>query len=652
MRRSLHRVIVVIVAVVTAVALAGPVAHASARTGSAGRPYVHGGRTVPTYSYANAIRESVWVDTKLDDDGDGKPDRVAVDIVRPRVPARSGVKVPVIMEASPYYSCCGRGNESQLKKYDADGTITSMPLYYDNYFVPRGYAFVGVDLPGTNRSTGCPDVGGPEEIGGAKAVIDWLNGRATAHYADGSPAVAAWTTGTVGMIGKSWDGTIANGVAATGVRGLATIVPVSGISSWYDYMRLDGVLRSTDYPGWLASFVNGRPNDTCATETAALNTAGDDATGDVNRFWDQRDYVARAGHVRASVFIAHGLNDQNVFARNFADWWRALGRHHVPRMMWLHQEGHTDPFDIRRSAWVRQLHLWFDHWLQHLPNGVMHQPTVQLERDPNQWHGQSSYPAPGAHRVRLSPAASSSGAGTLGRGRGSGTQTITDNTALTETQAVSDPNTARTDRLAFLTGRFTRRLHVSGTPTVRLHFKASKPDTELTAKLVDYGTATRDQYLANDLSGITTLDTSSCWGESTAADSACYRDTAEVTKTTDYGVLSRGWTDGAHHVSLRRYTPLTPGRWYTMTIRLQPQDQILAKGHTLGLVLSLSDTENTDPQTTGATVTVDLAHSSLSLPVAGPAALGRPSRAPHVTVTASPHATTRHATNPPVPAAR
>ncbi|MFE2963143.1 CocE/NonD family hydrolase [Streptomyces sp. NPDC059340] len=46
-------------------------------------------------------------------------------------------------------------------------------------------------------------------------------------------AQANWTDGATGMIGKSWDGSIANGVAATGVKGLRTIVPVSSISSWY-----------------------------------------------------------------------------------------------------------------------------------------------------------------------------------------------------------------------------------------------------------------------------------------------------------------------------------------------------------------------------------------------------------------------------------
>lgn len=57
------------------------------------------GESRPVYSYENAIRESVWVDTGLDGDGDGRTERVAVDIVRPREPAVQGRRIPVIMDA-------------------------------------------------------------------------------------------------------------------------------------------------------------------------------------------------------------------------------------------------------------------------------------------------------------------------------------------------------------------------------------------------------------------------------------------------------------------------------------------------------------------------------------------------------------------------
>lgn len=41
------------------------------------------------------------------------------------------------MPASPYFLCLGRGNESEVKKYDAEGNPMKFPLFYDNYFVPR-----------------------------------------------------------------------------------------------------------------------------------------------------------------------------------------------------------------------------------------------------------------------------------------------------------------------------------------------------------------------------------------------------------------------------------------------------------------------------------------------------------------------------------
>ncbi len=194
----------------------------------------------------------MYLRAPFDSDGDCVRDRVAVDIIRPAEAAAAGVKVPVIMDASPYFRCCGRGNESETKTYESDGTIGKLPLFYDNYFVPRGYAVAGVDLVGTARSTDCGDVGARYEVRGAKAAIDWLNGRLPGYDLQGKRVTADWTNGKVGMIGKSWDGTIANGVAGTGVDGLETVVPISAISSWYDSIRFGAVLRSSGYVHFLA----------------------------------------------------------------------------------------------------------------------------------------------------------------------------------------------------------------------------------------------------------------------------------------------------------------------------------------------------------------------------------------------------------------
>jgi X-Pro dipeptidyl-peptidase len=49
------------------------------------------------------------------------------------------------------------------------------------------------------------------------------------------------------MVGSSYEGTLANQVATTGVEGLRTIIPISAISSWYDYYRANGLVVSPHY---------------------------------------------------------------------------------------------------------------------------------------------------------------------------------------------------------------------------------------------------------------------------------------------------------------------------------------------------------------------------------------------------------------------
>ncbi|MDT8915342.1 Xaa-Pro dipeptidyl-peptidase [Amycolatopsis sp. PS_44_ISF1] len=594
-------------AVVVAAGLVVPVQAASAATG-----------TDPVYDFAGAVRETVWVDIGRDGDGDGRSDRVAADIVRPKEPAAQGTKIPVIMDASPYYSSVGRGNESEFKTYDQQGRPVGFPLFYDNYFVPRGYAVVLVDLAGTNRSTGCVDVGGTSDVQSAKKVIDWLNGRATGYSAKsgGSQVTPGWANGSVGMIGKSYDGTIANGVAATGVDGLKTIVPISGISSWYDYYRSDGASFGFD-PDGLAETVEARNGgQDCSAENGKL-AQGATANGDYGPLWAERDYVKQAKNVKASVFLSHGVNDLNVKTINFGQWWDALAANGVPRKIWLAQTGHVDPFDYRRAQWVDTLHQWFDHYLMGIDNGIEKQPMATVERQPDQWADQSSYPAAGVSATTLRPhAGATAGVGTLSPSAASGTASFTDNLRGTENGWAANPAATSANRVLYSTGTLSSSLQVSGTSSITVTATPSTSSARLSAMLVDYGSATIRNY-AGPGEGIKTGTSETCWGENAPGDDACYKVTSADTTKVGYTVISRGWADLANYQSLSQEQPLTPGRPYTMTFRLASTDHVVPPGHSLALIIGGTDTDVITGPSKGPKLTLDLAKTSVQVPLVG-----------------------------------
>ncbi|GLW07833.1 X-Pro dipeptidyl-peptidase [Microtetraspora sp. NBRC 13810] len=571
------------------------------------------GRTQPVFSYADAIREYVYVESSVDSDGDGANDRVRVDVIRPRE-SGPGLKVPAIIDESPYYDNSGRGNEAERKVYDEAGNPVKFPLFYDNYFVPRGYAVLNVDMIGTTKSDGCPDTGGPADVLGGKAVIDWLNGRARAFGPDGSPVSATWSSGKAGMIGKSYDGTLANAVAATGVRGLETIVPISAISTWYRYQRSNGVVYNFNYASYLSNVVDTDPVEKCAAVRARMDAEDGDDTGNYNAFWAERDYihgtVAQASKVRASVFAVHTVNDMNVKPDHFSTWWKALGDRNVPRKVWIGQYEHVDPFDFRRDEWVDTLHRWFDYWLYGVRNGIMQEPRADVQIDATTWITQRDWPAPQAVTVPFRPDSD----GTLGllpERRGT-TATFTD-VRQSEDAMVADADVVKPGRLAYVTGELPLDLRLSGTPTVDLRVALDKPTANLTALLVDFGTSSRVDWRVGG--GISTLTEESCHGDAVATDDGCYRTTATRVAERPLEIVARGFVDVQNRDSLTESKPLPAGQFAQVRWQTLPQDYTFKKGHRLGLVLAGTNSSRSAEPATGAVVTVDLARSKVDVPL-------------------------------------
>src|SRR5215469_727588 len=322
------------------------------------------------------VRGEAWVQTTDDTDNDGVPDRIHVDITRPAETANPacGYKAPVILEESPYYAGIGPeftwpvdyelGNPPPPRvpepNWTARNTSPIISTIYESTWLPRGFAVVHAEGPGTGLSTGCPTGGDTNETEAGKAVVEWLNGKAPAFSSPTSDqqVYANWTNGNVGMTGTSYNGTLAEAVATTGVQGLKAIVPVSGISDWYDYYRANGMVRAPfTFQGEdldvLADVVYSRADRSiCRSEIDGLVNEEDRVTGDFSQYWAARDYMPDVRHVHAAVLMAHGNNDFNVMTKNMAQFYEAIKAQGVPHMLYFHQAGHGGaPPDVLMNLW-------------------------------------------------------------------------------------------------------------------------------------------------------------------------------------------------------------------------------------------------------------------------------------------------------------
>ena len=76
------------------------VAQQSAPAATAAKPVFVDGQAqiVPAFEDQTAwIRQTLWVETEFDSDGDGKHDRMFVDVTRPKQTETEGLKVPVAL---------------------------------------------------------------------------------------------------------------------------------------------------------------------------------------------------------------------------------------------------------------------------------------------------------------------------------------------------------------------------------------------------------------------------------------------------------------------------------------------------------------------------------------------------------------------------
>ncbi len=593
------------------------------------------------------VRFCVYVETNYDTDGDGKRDLVKALVQLPRE-ALDGLQVPTIYEARPYITGCTAGATPYVDgEYDLDsmynqpaartpaGTYTTAAAvananpddwYYWNeyenmydyedltwydYYLVRGFAVVECGGLGTKGSEGFETCGTDLEIDAFKCVIEWLHGDRVA-YTDKTSNLAItadWSTGKVGMTGRSYAGTTQFGLATTGVEGLETIVPVAGIASWYEYTNSQGVSTGrVAYSDWLAWYCAGRYLDPDDYATIAdgygkyLNQIKNDQlalNGDYGEHWATRDYTLDWENIKCPALIVHGLNDTNVRTKEFDLMYQAYEKAGVPVKLLLHQGTHLTPtypsqeyeMYIDDELYDTVLNKWFSHYLYGEENGAenMAPVTVQSNVD-GSWSYYDDWKTDSSVTYALSSAETA-------------TSTVTRGSTATYTFEVPEDIT------------------VQGAVAVTFTAKPTSDKIDeldgirLTANLTDNSSEDFMAYVpSRSYLPLTTIKENGAWmgGGVKNFDLVEYKQTATTSKSIGQGYIDLyNPTAGYDSASAAERTALQNGESYTYTVYLQPSFYTVKAGHTLELSLSLS--------TSDISIEVDNAVSYVTVPVHGDA---------------------------------
>jgi len=654
----------------------------TAKLAAPAEPTFVNGLAQPVFATAEAdwINHELWVESNFDSDNDGENDRIHVDVSRPQETA-DGLKVPVIFEDSPYYAGgaaapnfnveheLGQPPAERIRAPDffppPGRTSPRISTSHESYWVPRGYAVVHAESPGSGHSDGCTTSGGRNETLGAVAVIDWLNGRAkgyTTKDGDEEVSAASWHNGKTAMMGTSYNGTIPLAAATTGVEGLAAIVPIAAISDWYDYYRANGLVRaphsatggqngSNNYLGEdtdvLAEYTYSRLEDTnprsvCWPVIDGLTAGQDRITGDRNAFWDERNYLKDVDNIKAATMVIHGGNDFNVMTKNAAQFWERLKETDAPRQFLFHQGGHTgSPFP---GEFINR---WFTKYLWGQDNGVENQPKSWVVREADQCPPRTTTVTEAvsaantvtvadasAYQVGNQVAIAGNPARTITRMDGNtltldNTVTAAAGTAVNlpcgnanPTPYADWPDPATEDMTLTLKPGGAERGGLAFAPPSSAAQETLTDDARINASTLMNAASSPNRliYQTAPLKRPVRISGSPKVSLRMAFSKRANLSAALVSFPEGAGngtIVTRGWMDPENRTSDYTSEPVEPGTFYRLNFTSQAKDTVIAAGRRLALMVFSSDREYTIRPAPGTELTLDLARSTFTLPVVG-----------------------------------
>lgn len=436
--------------------------------------------------------------------------RIAVDVVLPKE-LPPGRKIPALLKISRF----GRA--------PLDGSTAAE----DRFWTGHGYARILIDERGTGASFGTSRYG-PGEIGDLREIVDWI-------------VKQPWSSGRVGAIGTSVEGTAAELLAATGHPAVRAVAPWFSDYNYYtDLIRPGGV-----YNRWLLEKFQGFTAQMDAGASAKRVAADADGSLLQAAVAEHRKNIDIHAATRAADFIddrlAGGegsLQDLSIPAAR-----TALRRSRVPMLIlaswfdagtaqgalqrfrdfpnvqrivigaWSHGGSFdANPFSpapapaepARQQQWLEALR-FFDQHLKDVAGARDSERRIEYYTiGENEWHTTAAWPPARQHRVafHLQPggklAAGGSGEPTtvtlkpLSSGDRNRWHTQLGGQAVDYAEALPKMQAAA---VTFTSDPLRAPLPITGQPILHLRLTSSRPDASVLAYLVAVSPGGRPSYL-------------------------------------------------------------------------------------------------------------------------------------------------------------
>ncbi len=466
------------------------------------------------------------------------------------------------------------------------------------FFAAHGYAAIRVDVRGSGDSDGIlTDEYTPREQMDAVEIIDWI-------------ARQPWCSGNVGMTGISWGGINALQVAARQPPALKAIMTLCSSDDRYadDAHYMGGCLLNENMQWGSVLMLNAalppdpeivgeRWRDMWRERLEALEPFPAVWMGHQTRdeFWKQGSVCEDYGAIETPVYAIGGWADGYSNA--------------IPRMMehlscpkkaligpWAHNFPHNG-VPGPSIGFLQEAVRWWDHWLKGRDTGIMEEPQIRVWMQesvppqpqyaswPGRWIAEGAWPGPGVEKYVW--------AMNSGHLFDEPEEPVVLSFSSPQTTGVRSgewcgfgadgdmPRDQRSDdggSLVFDSDPLHARMELLGAPEIDLEFASDRPLAFVCARLGDV-----------------------------APDGSVLR--------VSYALLNLAHSDDHETV-----TPLQPGVWQRVRIKLNDLAHAFPEGHRVRLALSTSYWPIAWPSPEPVTLSVRTGASRLTLPVRKPQA--------------------------------